>query len=205
MVTPCFANTSGEEFDANEMACVGVDDGKVTIQVLNKDGTWGTQGFWYGEMTGVDGKVYPAGWYDQMGNDLVGITLIPGQAVWLESKEEGVAIQSSGAVPGVKTMDVAKGFSMVGNSTPSKINADKLSISGSTDGYTTIQVMNEDGAWGTQGFWYNEMTGVDGKVYPAGWYDQMGNDLVDITLTPGQAVWLEAKEEGVKVSIPSGL
>ena len=92
MVTPCFANTSGEEFDANEMVCVGAEDEKVTIQVLNKDGTWGTQGFWYNETSGKDGKVYPAGWYDSLGIDLVNITLTPGQAVWLESKEEGVKV-----------------------------------------------------------------------------------------------------------------
>lgn len=205
MITPCFANTNGEKFNADEMICNGAEDGTATIQVLNEDGTWGAQGFWFSEAI-VDDVTYPAGWYtDMSGTTSANITLSPGQAVWFETKTEGCSIQTAGSVPSIKIINVARGFSMIGNSTPSEINADRLSVSGTEDGTTTIQVLNDDGSWGTQGFWFNEAS-VDGVTYPAGWYtDMSGSESANITLSPGRAVWFETKGDGTTVTIPSGL
>jgi hypothetical protein len=78
-------------------------------------------------------------------------------------------------------------------------------LDGVLDMEASVQVVNADGTWGTQGFWLNETT-IDGVTYPAGWFtDASGATPADIALEPGQAVFFKTTALNAKVVIPSAL
>ena len=75
-------------------------------------------------------------------------------------------------------------------------------IEGASDSdAVTVQVMNADGTFGAQASWLNAY-----GEYPAGWFtDDTGAKDSDITLKPGEAVYLYSTATGAKIKIPSAL
>ena len=81
MVSPSFVNVDGNDYNIDNLLLTGVDDRNATVQVVNADGSWGTQGFWFNEF--VDGEdVYPAGWFLADGETPANITLKAGESVF---------------------------------------------------------------------------------------------------------------------------
>ena len=197
MVTPSFVNVDGTDYNIDNFLLNGVADGNATVQVVNPDGSWGTQGFWfnaYGDL--------PAGWFaDSLGTTPAGITLKPGQAVFFYTTDSGASAQSAGQVPGVITLELATGYSMIGNASAVPVAIDDITLNGVADGNATVQVVNPDGSWGTQGFWFNAYGDL-----PAGWFaDSLGTTPADITLAPGQSVFFYTTDTAAEVVIPSAL
>ena len=197
MITPCFENVGGGNYAIDDFQLIGVDDTMATVQVVNEDGSWGTQGFWfnaYGDL--------PAGWFtDMTGLESAEISLKPGQAVFFYTSAEGAKAQSAGAVSGVITNSVAVGCSMIGNATPVNVAIDDIKLLNVEDTMATVQVVNPDGSWGTQGFWFNAYGDL-----PSGWFtDMTGLEPAEITLTPGQSVFFYTSATNGKVIIPSAL
>ena len=197
IVTPCFVNVDGTDYKIDDFLLNGVDDTMATVQVMNPDGSWGTQGFWfnaYGD--------YPAGWFtDMTGLIPADIKLAPGSAVMFSTSATAATIQSAGQVPEVITQDIPSGWSMVGNASVSTVAIDEITLIGVDDTMATVQVMNPDGSWGTQGFWFNAY-----GDYPAGWFtDMTGLVPADITLAPGQSVMFSTSATGAKIVLPSAL
>lgn len=205
MVTPSFVNVDGTDYAIDNLTLIGVNDMDASVQVVNEDGSWGTQGFWLNEAE-YDGVVYPAGWFtDASGETAANITLKPGQAVFFKTTASAASVQSAGQVSGNVTMNLATGYSMIGNTTPANMPIDSITLVGVNDMDASVQVVNADGSWGTQGFWLNE-TEYDGVVYPAGWFtDASGETPANITLTPGQSVFFKTTATGAKATIPSAL
>ena len=205
MITPCFEVVGGGNYAIDNFVVEGVDDGDATVQVVNADGSWSTQGFWLNEY--IDGDtVYPAGWFtDASGAYSAEINLKPGQAVFFNTGSSTAKAMSAGQVPGVITIDLDRGYSMIGNASPVAVAIDEITLQGVDDGDATVQVVNPDGSWGTQGFWLNEY--VDGDtIYPAGWFtDASGAYPAEITLQPGQSVFFNTGATGAKATIPSAL
>ena len=117
---------------------------------------------------------------------------------------------ASANVVGYQANNVKEGYSIL---TPcfenigadSQYPVDGLILSGVLDMEASVQVVNADGTWGTQGFWLNETT-IDGVTYPAGWFtDASGATPADIALEPGQAVFFKTTALNAKVVIPSAL
>ena len=112
---------------------------------------------------------------------------------------------ASANIVGYQANAVPTGYSMV---TPSFVNVDgtdynidNFLLNGVADGNATVQVVNPDGSWGTQGFWFNAYGDL-----PAGWFaDSLGTTPADITLAPGQSVFFYTTDTAAEVVIPSAL
>ena len=197
MLTPCFVNVDGTDYKIDDFILNGVDDTMATVQVVNEDGSWGTMGFWFNAF-----GEYPAGWFtDATGLTPADIKLKPGQAVFFYTSAVGASAQSAGQVPNSITMNLSTGCSMFGNASVVNVAIDEITLTGVDDTMATVQVVNEDGSWGTQGFWFNAY-----GDYPAGWFtDATGLTPAEITLTPGQSVFFYTSATGAKATIPSAL
>ena len=108
-------------------------------------------------------------------------------------------------VVGYQANAVAKGYAMV---TPTFVNIsgkdmpiDSVILNNVEDTMATVQVVNEDGSWGANGVWFNAYEDL-----PAGWFtDMSGTTSADITLKPGQSVFVKVTATGAKAKIPSAL
>lgn len=202
MKTPTFKNVTTVNYPIDNFTVQGATDGKTTIQVLDTAGQVAGIYYWYNEF--VDGATtYPAGWFDALGVEPAEISLAPSEAVFFNTDETGVTIQSAGEVPGEITHDVV-GYMMLGNGSPASIDIDALTVSGATDGKTTIQVFDEAGQVSGIYYWYNEF--VDGATtYPAGWFDALGVEPAGIELAPGEGLFFNTDETGVSITVPSAL
>ena len=202
MATPTFKNVTTANYPIDNFTVQGATDGKTTIQVLDTAGQVAGTYYWYNEFT--DGTTtYPAGWFDFAGVEPAGVSLAPGEAVFFNTDESGVTIQSAGEVPGEITHSVV-GYMMLGNGSPVTINVDQMTVSGATDGKTTIQVFDAAGQVAGTYYWYNEFN--DGTTtYPAGWFDFAGVEPAGIDLAPGTGVFFNTDETGVSVTVPSAL
>ena len=204
IVTPCFENVGeNKAYAIDNFLIEGVADCDATVQVMNSDGSWGAQGFWFNEAV-FNGITYPAGWCTgRDGLTPANITLNPGDAVMLNTKN-AAKIQSAGQVSAIITKDVEAGWSMIGTASPTAISIDSITLIGVADCDATVQVMNADGSWGVQGFWFNEAV-FNGVTYPAGWCTgRDGLTPAAITLQPGQSVMFNTKD-AAKVVLPSAL
>jgi hypothetical protein len=201
MITPCFVNVDGTDYNIDNFLLNGVEDTMATVQVVNEDGSWGTMGFWFNEYKPDN---LPAGWFtDMTGMTPANISLKPGQAVFFNAKATGASAQSAGQVPGIITMDLPNGYSMIGNASSVPVAIDDIKLIGVDDTMATVQVVNPDGSWGTMGFWFNEYVPDN---LPSGWFtDMTGMTPANITLEPGQAVFFNTKATGAKAVIPSAL
>ena len=197
MITPSFVNVDGTDYAIDNFLLNGVADCDATVQVVNSDGSWGANGVWFNAYEDL-----PAGWFtDMTGMTAANISLKPGQAVFFYTAAEGATAQSAGQVPGVITMDVAKGCSMIGNASAVPVAIDDIKLIGVADCDATVQVVNPDGSWGANGVWFNEYEGL-----PSGWFtDASGMTAANITLEPGQSVFFYTAASGAKVVIPSAL
>ena len=197
MITPSFVNVDGSDYAIDSFILNNVDDCDATVQVVNSDGSWGARGVWFNEYEGL-----PAGWFtDATGLTPADIKLKPGQAVFFYTKATDAAAQSAGQVPEVITMEVASGYSMIGNASAVPVAIDEIKLIGVDDCDATVQVVNPDGSWGARGVWFNEFEGL-----PSGWFtDATGLTSADITLQPGQSVFFYTKAIGAKAVIPSAL
>ena len=175
-----------------------------TIQTMNSAGGWTAMYYWYNEYT-EGGVTYPAGWFDALGVTEADINLKPGEAVFYYAGTD-TTVQSAGEVATEVSLTANNGYTMVGNGTPVSINVSDISLSGASvaDMAVTLQTMNAAGQWTAMYYWYNEFT-EGGVTYPAGWFDALGVNEADVTLAPGESVFLYAPIDGVVVDIPSAL
>ena len=197
MITPSFVNVDGSDYAIDNFLLNGVADCDATVQVVNPDGSWGANGVWFNEYEGLT-----AGWFtDATGLTAADISLKPGQAVFFYTKATGASAQSAGQVPATITMDVAAGYSMIGNASAVSVAIDDIKLIGVADCDATVQVVNPDGSWGANGVWFNEYEGL-----PSGWFtDATGLTSAAITLEPGQSVFFYTKASGAKAVLPSAL
>lgn len=201
MITPCFVNVDGTDYNIDNFLLNGVEDTMATVQVVNEDGSWGANGVWF---NAYEPDNLPAGWFtDTSGLTPANITLKPGQAVFFNTKATGASAQSAGQVPDIITMDIPNGYSMIGNASAVPVAIDDIKLIGVEDTMATVQVVNPDGSWGANGVWFNE---YEPDNLPSGWFtDTTGLTSANITLAPGQAVFFNAKATGAKAVIPSAL
>ena len=196
MLTPAFKNTTSAAYPIDNFVVNGSVDTKTSIQVLDGDGQVIGTYYWYND----GGPGYPAGWFDFDGLVAAGISLNPGEAVFFYTDETGVTITSAGEVSGEITHAVS-GFAMLGNGSPVTIDVDKMTVSGSVDTKTSIQVLDADGQVTGTYYWYND----GGPGYPAGWFDFDGLIPAGINLDAGDGVLFYTDETGVTMTIPGAL
>ncbi|MBO5642672.1 MAG: hypothetical protein J6S51_01485 [Kiritimatiellae bacterium] len=197
MITPCFEVVGGGNYAIDSLTLEGVNDCDATVQIVNADGSWGAQGFWFNAWGDL-----PAGWFtDGLGTTAADISLKPGQAVFFYTTSEAAKAMSAGQVSGNIEISLDTGYSMIGNASPVAISIDEILLTGVNDCDATVQIVNADGSWGTQGFWFNAWGDL-----PAGWFtDGLGTTPAEITLEPGQSVFFYTTASGAKATVPSAL
>jgi len=196
MMTPSFKNVTTAAYPIDNFVVNGSVDAQTSIQVLDGEGQVIGTYFWYND----GGPGYPAGWFDFLGLDAAGISLAPGEAVFFYTDQTGVTVTSAGEVPGEITHGVS-GFAMLGNGSPVTIDVDKMTVSGSVDAQTSIQVLDSEGQVAGTYFWYND----GGPGYPAGWFDFLGLEPAGIELGAGDAVLFYTDQTGVTTTVPGAL
>ena len=200
--TPTFVNTDGTAYAIDNFVVKNANDGMTTIQVVGTDGQVAGTYYWYNEFND-NGTIYPAGWFDVSGLIPAEVTLAAGDAVFFNTDESGVEIQSRGEVPGEITHSLV-GYMMLGNGSPVNLQIDDFAVSGASDGMTTIQIVDAAGQVSANYYWYNEFND-NGTIYPAGWFDVSGLVPAGVTLAPGEGVFFNTDESGVSVTIPAAL
>ena len=196
MLTPTFKNITTAAYPIDNFVVNGSLDTKTSIQILDAAGQVVGTYYWYND----GGPGYPAGWFDFNGLVEAGISLQPGEAAFFYTNESGVTVKSSGEVPGEITHAVS-GFAMLGNGSPVTINVDQMTVSGSLDTKTSIQVLDAAGQVVGTYYWYND----GGPGYPAGWFDFNGLVEAGIQLGAGESVLFYTNETGVTMKVPSAL
>ena len=196
MLTPTFKNITTAAYPIDNFVVNGSLDTKTSIQILDAAGQVVGTYYWYND----GGPGYPAGWLAFKGLVEAGISLQPGEAAFFYTNESGVTVKSSGEVPGEITHAVS-GFAMLGNGSPVTINVDQMTVSGSLDTKTSIQVLDAAGQVVGTYYWYND----GGPGYPAGWFDFNGLVEAGIQLGAGESVLFYTNETGVTMKVPSAL
>ena len=204
MATPTFKNLGTENYPLDKFTVQGATDSMTTCQVLDSEGKNSGTYYWYNEFNDPEQGLLPAGWFDVSGLVPAGIELKPGEAVFFNTTESGVTIQSCGQVPGEITNGVA-GYKMLGNGSPVKIAIDNFTVQGATDSMTTCQVLDEGGKNNGTYYWYNEFDDPEQGLLPAGWFDVSGLIPAGIDLEPGDSLLFNSTETGVTATVPSAL
>ena len=203
MITPSFNAVSATQYNIDDLRVVGANDTMANICVMNAAGEWIGQYYWYNDAEFM-GVFYKGGWFDFNGAVPAGVKLNPGDAVYFYTSQDGVKIESAGEVAGLITVDAPNGYSMIGNGTPVPLQIDDMRVSGAPDTMANICVMNADGDWIGQYYWYNDAEYM-GQFYKGGWFDFNGAVSAGITLAPGESVYFYTNQTGVKVTIPSAI
>ena len=205
MITPSFVNVGSAttEMDIDKMLVIegATADQQCYINVMDEDGIWVGTYYWMLELW--DGpNYYPAGWCDST-FEPSGVTLKPGEAVYFYTSKTGLSVKSAGQVDAI-TLPLQAGYTMIGNGTALKLDADKMVINGATaDQQCYINVMDEDGIWIGTYYWMLELW--DGPTYyPAGWCDSTFEPS-GVVLDPGEAVYFYTGLNTLSMTIESPL
>ena len=194
LYTVTFKNVVGGDYNVQDMIpmvngaqLTGMN--QVTFQKCSTDGSYGTTYGWLQAR---------GGWCQGMVkvND---VTLLSGEAVCFNSKQENVMIRVSGAVELTPYSHALKtGFNLVGNMTPATINLqDIVPYVGETQltgmNQVTLQKCNTDGSYATTYGWL-----------PArgGWCQGMAK-VENVTFEPGEAFCINVKVAGVVLKFKS--
>ena len=171
----------------------GTCAGKISIQKLSDDGSYGTSYAYYSTKT-------PIGWYDLRTQAAVtegDVTFATGEGFAMNNAlGESATITTSGAVDLINKNVIATGYSIMGNSTPVAIDLTKISClnsdgtafatsgrTGTCAGKISIQQLSADGSYGTSYAYYSTKS-------PVGWYNLQTQAAVaegDVVLAAGTA------------------
>lgn len=206
-----FVNVDNSDLTLGDVKVVGYTDEYADAQIiakkLNGYGVGGTEYYWYDV---VDGTTKYFGWYNNDGSICYNEEPLPaGEGLWIYSQSADFKLQSSGKVPTepieVTLRDGGKA-KLVANPMPIQLTLGQVTVSdGTTNGYADAQIiakkLNGYGVGGTEYFWYDTVDGTD--VY-YGWYNNDGSvNYNDVTLNPGEALWIYSQSSAYKVKFPA--
>ena len=206
-----FVNVDKSDLTLGDVKVVGYTgeyaDGQISAKKLNGAGVGGTEYFWFDVVDGAD-KYY--GWYNNDGSVCYNEESLPvGEGLWIYSPSSDYKFQSSGMVPTTPVSVTLRGggaAKLVANPMPVQLTLGQVTVSdGTTNGYADGQIsakkLNGAGVGGTEYFWYDTVDGTD--VY-YGWYNNDGSvNYNDVTLDPGETLWIYSPSTAYKVTFPA--
>ena len=224
MGTPTFTNVTGEELALQDILPVGENvpnglDGVTFIQIQKLTAGAKTDGsiwFWmdYEEEDWLTGEtITKYGWYDMLGTELSTMTFKPGEGFWAKFPTgSSASFQYAGQVPDKDVYTtVNNGNTAMGNPFPYSleiVGATEMGITpvgenvpNGLDGVTFIQFQKLTADAKTDGsiwFWmdYEEEDWLTGEtITKYGWYDMLGTVECDVTLNPGEGIWVKSPAE----------
>ena len=174
-----------------------IGDGAVNVQFLSPLGYLQTSYAYYGKDEYDDDM--PAGWYDEMEDELAVYSFNAAEGFMVMSSEV-CNFQYSGEVNMAETdVPFGKNLSAQGNIRPSSINIqDLIPVDGDGeyigDGAINIQFLSPLGYLQTSYAYYGKDEYDDDM--PAGWYDEMEDELADYTFGPAEGFVIMAGQAG---------
>ena len=210
MRCPTFKTVGGAGYDLTTLKVTGgYGIGDIVAQTLSSEtGLWDGEYYWLTE----DNAGVPTGWYrDGVGDDpvLAGeVVLTAGQAFFLHSEYEDLALVASGEVPvGDVDLPFAMGDGMIGNAVPAETDLSAITVTG---GYGIGDIVAQSlssvtGLWDGEYYWLTE----DNAGVPTGWYkDGVGDEAVaadEVILAAGESLFVHSEYEDLTVTLPAVL
>ena len=204
----CFVPVDGAAtINLQDLKVTGYDteegsEEEVTAMTLDAAGRTLATYYWY-DVT--DGEDVFYGWYDDNGDLVDGVSVAPGEGLYVGAPSAEFSLQSAGQVP---TSDIAVqlrfGNKHAVNPTPVALDIQGVWISG----YDTeegseeeVTAMSLDAAGRTLAtyYWYDVTDGED--VY-YGWFDDNGDLVENVTIAPGTSFYFGAPSTSFYVNFP---
>lgn len=139
------------------------------------------------------------------------VKILPGEGLWIYSPSTDFAIQSAGMVPDgdIEVSLRANGQAkMVVNPMPATVTFGDIRVSGydPEEGYGDFQIIAQtlDGFGRTVNSYSWCDFEEEGEFY-VGWYDDDMNDYNDLTLAPGEGLWIYSPSTDYSVVFSSPL
>ena len=174
-----------------------VGDGAVNVQFLSPLGVKQSSYAYYGKDEYDDGM--PAGWYDEMEDELAVYSFNSAEGFMVLSSET-CNFQYSGEVNMAETdVPFRKNLSPQGNIRPSSVDIQRIIPVDDNeeyigDGAVNVQFLSPLGVKLQSYAYYGKDEYDDGM--PAGWYDEMEDELAVYTFAPGEGFMLLAGQAG---------
>ncbi len=184
--------------------------GSIYVQSLDADGytVAGSKYYWYDDEDGT-------AWFDGSDEEVVRgqVTLLPGEALWVNANSATEALQSSGEVAnGSIDVYLRAGFKLVCNPTPVAVpfnddnnNGKFIAPAGyNADTYVGgsiyVQKLDKDGytVAGSKYYWYDDEDGT-------AWFDGNDDEVSGEELNPGEALWVKGNSSAEKINFPAAL
>ena len=209
-----FVNVSGTDLTLGDLKIVGYDpeegyaDFAITAQGL--DGAGRTLfSYSYCDFE-EDGETY-VGWYDDDMNCYNDMVILPGEGLWIYSPSTDFKVQSAGMVPAsdiAVTLRSGGQAKRVVNPMAAPVSCGNIRIAGydPEEGYADFAITAQglDGAGRTiSSYSYCDFE-EDGETY-LGWYDDDMNDYNELSLLPGEGLWIYSPSSEFSVVFPTPL
>lgn len=199
--SPVFEAVSGTMNLQDLQLINAAGDGTENIVLIDNDGMTQGQYSWFSDEQTGEGK---DGWFDMDAWAFYDVDIENGQGFYIYTKKMGVKIQSSGAVklePYSKTLKM--GYNIVGNCSPVAINIQDVKlVDAKGDGTESIISIDSEGMTQGQFSWFSDEQTGEGKD---GWFDMDAWDFYDFEIAAGEGLYVYAKKDGVKLTIPSAI
>ena len=202
-VIPTFLDVGASDVDLQNIVLKGAaGDMSESIVVYDEDALLsGEQYYWVSEAMGAPNG---DGWYD-VNFALVDKQYTIGTGLYLNCATPGASLQFSGQVySGTQTNNLPfVGYNMIGNSTPVPCNIQDIKLVDAVgDMSESIVVYDKDALLsGEQYYWISSAMGAPNGD---GWYD-VNFSPVDVTVEPGEGLYLSCPNAGVKWTLPAAL
>ena len=200
---PTFLDVGAESVNLQNIKLNGgVGDMSESIVVYDKDAIFaGDQYYWVSaEMGAPNGD----GWYD-VNFALVDKQYVIGTGLYLNCATPGATLMFAGQVYAGKQVNELPfvGYNMIGNSTPVACNIQDIKlVDAMGDMSESIVVYDKDAIFaGEQYYWITEAMGAPNGD---GWYD-VNFAPIDVTVQPGEGLYLNCPNAGVKWTLPAVL
>ena len=210
MRCPTFKTINVAGYDLTTLKVTGgYGMGDIVAQTLSSDtGLWDGEYYWLTE----DNAGVPTGWYKDAGGDEAvlaeEVVLAAGQALFVHSDYEDLALVASGEVPvGDVDLPFATGDGMVGNAVPAETDLSTITVTGGYGmGDIVAQTLSSaTGLWDGEYYWLTE----DNAGVPTGWYKDSGGDEAvageEIILAPGESLFVHSDYEDLTLTLPAVL
>ena len=194
-----FVSTSGGAIDLQDIKCNDAASDSVSFMILDNIGLGGDSYYWVNWYEGEDGA--ESCWVDSEYAKVEGMTIQPGQGLWVAGDSSEQIFQSAGQVG---TADVAvqlrSGSTMTGNSSPVEIDLQDIVCTDNCSDSVSFMILDNIGLGGDSYYWVNWYEGEDGAE--SCWVNSDFEKVSGMTIQPGQGLWVAGDSEEQYITFP---
>ena len=192
-----FVSTSGGEIDIQDIKCNDASSDSVSFKILNNIGIGGESYNWV-NWYGDNGD--ESCWVDGAYEKVEGMTIQPGQGLWVAGDSADQIFQSAGQV---SKSDIAVqlryGSTMTGNASPVAIDLQDIVCTDNCSDSVSFKILNNIGIGGESYNWVN-WYGDNGDE--SCWVDGAYEKVEGMTIQPGQGLWVAGDSNDQYITFP---